>query len=115
MLSPVEMFLHWTELEPMKLITLLRNINLVQNILLAGSPEDALQHVQDGAIPPLDVGFIHPHPPPAFHQVGVQLQEQEQTIHVIDGFTNRGACSNMCYDKPNKPKMAYSCDAFTRD
>ena len=90
MLPPIEMFLHWTELEPVKLVSLGWNINLVQNILLASSPEDLLENRQNWTIVSVTVGFIHSQLPPGLYQVGVQLEEQEQAVHVIDRLPNRG-------------------------
>ena len=85
MLSPVEMFLHWTELEPVKLVSLGWNINLVQNILLASSPEDLLENRQNWTVVSVTVGFIHGQLPPGLYQ----LEEQEQAVHVIDRLPNR--------------------------
>ena len=90
MLPPIEMFLHWTELEPVKLVSLGRNINLVQNILLTSSPEDLLENRQNWTIVSVTVGFIHGQLPPGLYQVGVQLEEQEQAVHVINRLPNRG-------------------------
>ena len=90
MLPPIEMFLHWTELEPVKLVSLGRNINLVQDILLTSSPEDLLQNRQNWTIVSVTIGFIHGQLPPGLYQVGVQLEEQEQAVHVINRLPNRG-------------------------
>ena len=42
---PVEMFLNWAELQPADIITLLRNVNLVQDISLACPPEQTPKHL----------------------------------------------------------------------
>ena len=42
---PVEMLLDWAELQPADLITLLGNVNLVQDISLACSPEQTPEHL----------------------------------------------------------------------
>ena len=43
--SPVEMLLDWAELQPADLITLVRNVNLVQDISLACPPEQTPEHL----------------------------------------------------------------------
>ena len=66
---------------------------LVQNILLASSPEDLLENRQNWTVVSVTVGFIHGQLPPGLYQVGVQLEEQEQAVHVIDRLPNRGSGS----------------------
>ena len=39
------MFLNWAELQPADIITLLRNVNLVQDISLACPPEQTPEHL----------------------------------------------------------------------
>ena len=58
---------------------------LVQNILLASSPEDLLENRQNWTIVSVTVGFIHGQLPPGLYQ----LEEQEQAVHVIDRLPNR--------------------------
>ena len=45
MLAPVEVLLHGTELEPADLVTLIRNVNLVQDVSFARPPEQTTEHL----------------------------------------------------------------------
>ena len=90
-LPPVEMFLHRTELEPVKFLRLGRDVDLVENVVLASSPQDVLQDTQHGPGVPGSVGLEDSQPPPGLHQEGIQLEEEQEAVEVIERLAHRSS------------------------
>ena len=75
MLLPVVVLLNRAETKPMSFLFLIRDVNLVKNVPLAGSPQNLAQEIQQGLGDAFVERFKDAEPPPALGPVWINLEE----------------------------------------